>query len=92
MFQRVLKNSQVFVGKQITPKKMAPVVEMLDSAIHWINPYPVEKYSLEADFYSADQKDQPNCVIAGLPRARSTRGAEPHTHGIWSTSFRLVVT
>ena len=30
--------------------------------------------------------------IAGLPRARSVRGTEPHTHGIWSTSFRLVVT
>ena len=30
--------------------------------------------------------------IAGLPRARSARGTEPHTHGIWSTSFRLVVT
>ena len=27
--------------------------------------------------------------LAGLPRAR---GTEPHTHGIWSTSFRLVVT
>ena len=34
-----------------------------------------------------------NCsLIAGLPRARSARGTEPHTHGIWSTSFRLVVT
>ena len=31
-------------------------------------------------------------IIAGLPRARSARGTEPHTHGIWSTSFRLVVT
>ena len=31
-------------------------------------------------------------VIAGLPRARSARGTEPHTHRIWSTSFRLVVT
>ena len=31
-------------------------------------------------------------LIAGLPRARSARGTEPHTHGIWSTSFRLVVT
>ena len=30
--------------------------------------------------------------IAGLPRARSARGTEPHTHRIWSTSFRLVVT
>ena len=30
--------------------------------------------------------------IAGLQRARSARGTEPHTHGIWSTSFRLVVT
>ena len=30
--------------------------------------------------------------LAGLPRARSARGTEPHTHGIWSTSFRLVVT
>ena len=30
--------------------------------------------------------------IAGLPRARSARGTEPHTHGIWSTSFLLVVT
>ena len=63
MFQRVLNNSQVFVGKQITPKKMAPVVETLDSAIHRINPYPAERCSLEADFYFADQKDQPNCVI-----------------------------
>ena len=31
-------------------------------------------------------------LIAGLPRARSARGTEPHTHGIWSTSFLLVVT
>ena len=31
-------------------------------------------------------------IIEGLPRARSVRGTEPHTHGIWSTSFRLVVT
>ena len=31
-------------------------------------------------------------LIAGLPRARSARGTEPHTHGIWSTSFHLVVT
>ena len=30
--------------------------------------------------------------IAGLPCAQSARGTEPHTHGIWSTSFRLVVT
>ena len=30
--------------------------------------------------------------LAGLPRARSAPGTEPHTHGIWSTSFRLVVT
>ena len=31
-------------------------------------------------------------LIAGLLRARSARGTEPHTHGIWSTSFCLVVT
>ena len=31
-------------------------------------------------------------ILARLPRARSKRGTEPHTHGIWSTSFRLVVT
>ena len=31
-------------------------------------------------------------LLAGLPRAQSARGTEPHTHGIWSTSFRLVVT
>ena len=31
-------------------------------------------------------------LLAGLPRARSARRTEPHTHGIWSTSFRLVVT
>ena len=30
--------------------------------------------------------------VAGLPRARSARGTEPHTHRLWSTSFRLVVT
>ena len=30
--------------------------------------------------------------LAGLPRARSARGREPHTHRIWSTSFLLVVT
>ena len=29
---------------------------------------------------------------SGLPRARSARGAEPHTHRLWSTSFPLVVT
>ena len=28
--------------------------------------------------------------VAGLPRARSARGTEPHTHRIWSASFRLV--
>ena len=31
-------------------------------------------------------------LIAGLPRARSGRGTEPHTHRMWSTFFRLVVT
>ena len=31
-------------------------------------------------------------IIAGLLRARSARGTEPHTHRLWSTSFRLVVT
>ena len=31
-------------------------------------------------------------ILAGLPRARSERGAEPHTHRIRSTSFLLVVT
>ena len=31
-------------------------------------------------------------IIAGLPRARSARGTEPHTHRLWSTSFLLVVT
>ena len=51
-FQRVLTTPRCSVGKQITPKKMAPVVETLDSAIHRINPYRGEKYSLEAgDFY-----------------------------------------
>ena len=30
--------------------------------------------------------------VAGLPRARSARGTEPHTHRLWSTSFPLVVT
>ena len=30
-------------------------------------------------------------ILAGLPRALRARGTEPHTHGIWSTSFRLVV-
>ena len=30
--------------------------------------------------------------IVGLPHAQSTRGTEPYTHRIWSTSFRLVVT
>ena len=34
-----------------------------------------------------------NCsFIVGLQRALRVRGTEPHTHGIWSTSFRLVVT
>ena len=31
-------------------------------------------------------------ILAGLQRAGSARGIEPHTHRIWSTSFRLVVT
>ena len=31
-------------------------------------------------------------IIAGLSRAQTARGTEPHTHKIWSTSFRLVVT
>ena len=31
-------------------------------------------------------------IIAGLPRARSARGTEPHTHRLCSTSFPLVVT
>ena len=30
--------------------------------------------------------------IAALPRALRARATEPRTHGIWSTSFRLVVT
>ena len=36
--------------------------------------------------------EKSSLFLAGLPRARSARGTEPHTHGIWSTSFRLVVT
>ena len=39
-----------------------------------------------------DQKQLIFQFLAGLPRAQSARGTEPHTHGIWSTSFRLVVT
>ena len=31
-------------------------------------------------------------LIAGLPHARSERGTEPYTHGIWSTYFPLFVT
>ena len=31
-------------------------------------------------------------AIAGLPPARSGLGTEPHTHRIWPTSCRLVVT
>ena len=31
-------------------------------------------------------------IIAGLPRAQSARGTEPHTHKLWSTSFPMVVT
>ena len=31
-------------------------------------------------------------ILAGLPRAWSARGTEPHTHRLWSTSFPLVVT
>ena len=30
--------------------------------------------------------------LAGLSRARSAHGTEPHTHRIWSTCFHLVVT
>ena len=30
-------------------------------------------------------------IVAGLPQARNMLGTEPHTHRIWSTSFRLVV-
>ena len=30
--------------------------------------------------------------MAGLPRAGSARGTETHTHRIWLTSFRLVIT
>ena len=31
-------------------------------------------------------------VIAGLPCALRARGTKPHTHWIWSSSFRLAVT
>ena len=51
------------VGKQITPKKMAPVVETLDSAIHRRNPYRWETIVRKQEISTADQKDQPNCVI-----------------------------
>ena len=37
--------------------------------------------------YRLPSFSQPESLIAGLPRA-----TEPHTHRIWSTSFRLVVT
>ena len=30
--------------------------------------------------------------IVGISRVQSARGTEPHIHGIWSTSFRLVGT
>ena len=54
------------MGKQITPKKMAPVVETLDSAIHRINPYRGEKYSLEAgDFSLRTRKISPIALYTG---------------------------
>ena len=31
-------------GIMRSPKHLAPVVQTLDSAIHWINQYPVDKY------------------------------------------------
>ena len=42
-----------------------------------------EHYSMMVEDFS---------IIAGLPRARSVRGTEPHTHRLRSTSFPLVVT
>ena len=62
-FNKFLTTPRCSVGKQITPKKIAPVVETLDSAIHRINPYPRETIVRKQEISTADQKDQPNCVI-----------------------------
>ena len=43
-------------------------------------------------FLARARKKTDTEFIAGLPRARSARGTEPHTHRLWSTSFPLVVT
>ena len=51
-----------------------------------------EKKSKDRRLNASNNRRKRACIIAGLPRARSARGTEPHTHGIWSTSFRLVVT
>ena len=59
----------------------------------WINSYENARYWC----FILQEKTQKHLMyvrglIAGLPRARSARGTDPHTHGIWSTSFRLLVT
>ena len=43
-------------------------------------------------FFTNQNDSFPYPFTAGLQSAFRARGTEPHTHGIWSTSFRLVVT
>ena len=58
--------------------------------------YPNAQFSIPGySLYRNDRKKGGGgilALIAGLPRARSARGTEPHTHRLWSTSFPLVVT
>ena len=51
---------------------------------------PTPQHTSEPTMVSATPRNTE--VIAGLPRARSARGTDPHTHRLRSTSFRLVVT
>ena len=76
-------------------KKRDHITETLRD-LHWL---PVEKRITVFKIYLITFKTLNGSgpryledILAGLPRARSARGTEPHTHGIWSTSFRLVVT
>ena len=44
---------------------------------------------MRKSYFFQDAFTKINVFIVGLPRAR---GTEPHTHRLWSTSSRLVVT
>ena len=69
-------------------RKTWPMQAWIPVVISWSLYFWKSVFSFRADSILKSEGD----FIPGLPSARSARGTEPHTHGMWSISFRLVVT